>query len=165
MDEQTQLSNTRRMLERAACLYDGCGSVEREDFNIFSVLRAESDEVNLHSRFLAALLRHRKSRDAPLRNLEDFLRAVVEIDDFRLDGVEIERERHGIDILIRNPTSVEGADPGEQQLRSRPRSQRSHARGEGLVVDEILERDRGQGAETYSKPSRKNHRQVIRGRN
>ena len=102
-----QLSNTRRMLERAAGLYDRYGSVEREDFNIFSVLRAESDEVNLHSRFLAALLRHRKSRDAPLRNLEDFLRDVVDIDDFRLDGVEIERERHGIDILIRNPTSQE----------------------------------------------------------
>lgn len=102
-----QLSNTRRMLERAAGLYERHGSAESDGFNVFSVLRAESDEVNLHSRFLAALLRHRKSRDAPLRNLEDFLRSVVDIGDFRLDGVEIERERHGIDILIRNPTSRE----------------------------------------------------------
>ena len=102
-----QLSNTCRMLERAAGLYERYGSVEREDFNTFSVLRAETDEVNLHSRFLAALLRHRKSSDPILRNLEDFLRDVVDIGDFRLDGVEIERERHGIDILIRNPTSRE----------------------------------------------------------
>ena len=102
-----QLSNTRRMLERAAGLYERYGSAESEDFNIFSVLRAESDEVNLHSRFLAALLRHRKSRDAPLRNLEDFLRSFVDIDDFRLDGAEVEREHHGIDILIRNPDSRE----------------------------------------------------------
>ena len=107
MEERMQLSNTRRMLERAAGLYERYGSVEREDFNIFSVLRAETDEVNLHSRFLAALLRHRKSSDPILRNLEDFLRDVVDIGDFRLDGVEIERERHGIDILIRNPTSRE----------------------------------------------------------
>ena len=102
-----QLSNTRRMLERAAGLYERYGSVESEGFNIFSVLRAESDEVNLHSRFLAALLQHRKSRDAPLRNLEDFLQSVVDIDDFRLDGVEVKREHHGIDILIRNPASRE----------------------------------------------------------
>ena len=102
-----QLSNTRRMLERAAGLYERYGSAESEDFNIFSVLRAESDEVNLHSRFLAALLGHRKSRDASLRNLEDFLQSVVGIDNFRLDGVKIERERHGIDILIRNPDSRE----------------------------------------------------------
>ena len=107
MKDRMQSSNTRRVLERAAGLYERYGSVEWEDFNIFSVLRAESDEVNLHSRFLAALLRHRKSRDAPLRNLEDFLRSVVDIDNFRLDGVEIERERRGIDILIRNPTSKE----------------------------------------------------------
>ena len=102
-----QLSNTRRMLERAAGLYERYGSAEPEDFNIFSVVRTESDEVNLHSRFLVALLQHRKSREAPLRNLEDFLQSVVDIDDFRLDGVEIKREHHGIDILIRNPTSRE----------------------------------------------------------
>ena len=107
MENRMQLSNTRRMLERAAGLYERYGTIEWEDFNIFSVLRAESDEVNLHSRFLAALLRHRKLRDPTLRNLEDFLRDVVDIGDFRLDGVEIERERHGIDILIRNPTSRE----------------------------------------------------------
>ena len=102
-----QLSDTRRMLERAAGLYERYGSAEGEDFNIFSVLRAESDEVNLHSRFLAALLRHRKSSDPILRNLEDFLRCVVEIDDFRLDGTEVKREHHGIDVLICNPDSQE----------------------------------------------------------
>ena len=107
MKGRMQLSNTRRMLERAAGLYERYGSVEWEDFNIFSVLRAENDEVNLHSRFLAALLRHRRSRGAPLRSLEDFLRSVIDIDDFRLDGVEIELEHHGIDILIRNPASRE----------------------------------------------------------
>ena len=105
MEHRMQSSNTRRMLERAAGLYERYGSAESEDFNIFSVLRAESDEVNLHSRFLAALLRQRRSRGASLRNLEDFLQSVVDIDDFRLDGVEVERERHGIDILVFNDFS------------------------------------------------------------
>lgn len=51
-----QLEDARRLLARVAGLYERYGAKERKDFNIFSVLRAESDEVNLHSRFLAALL-------------------------------------------------------------------------------------------------------------
>ena len=100
-----QVDDARRLLARVAGLYERYGSSDEEDFNIFSVLRTASDEVNLHSRFLAALLRHRKSSDAPLRNLEDFLRDVVGIKDFRIDGAEIERERHNIDILISNASS------------------------------------------------------------
>ena len=96
--------SVRRLLERAALLYERHRAGDAETFNVFSVLRAESDEVKLHSRFLAALLRHRESRDPPLRNLEDFLRSVG-IDNFRLDGADVERERHGIDILICNASS------------------------------------------------------------
>ena len=58
--------------------------------------------MNLHSRFLAALLNHRKSRDEPRQNLKDFLRSVAGADNFEMDGAEVERERHNINILISN---------------------------------------------------------------
>ena len=93
------------MLERTALLYEKYESGNRATFNVFSVLRTESDEVNLHSRFLAALLDHRKSRDEPQQNLKDFLRSVARVDNFDLDGAEVEREHHNIDILILNRRS------------------------------------------------------------
>ena len=105
MEDQTQPESFRRLLERAALLYERHSAGRSENFNVFSVLRAESDEVNLHSRFLVALLVHRKLRDAPLRNLEDFLGSIVGVADFPLEGTEVEREYNDIDILIRNPSS------------------------------------------------------------
>ena len=100
-----QREGGQRLLERAMLLYERYGAGHSESFNVFSVLRSESDEVNLHSRFLRALLNHRKSRDAPLRNLEDFLRSVADIDHFCMDGAEVKREWHKIDILILNTSS------------------------------------------------------------
>ena len=52
-----QVVDARRLLARVAGVYERYGSSDEEDFNIFSVLRTASDEVNLHSRFLAAVLR------------------------------------------------------------------------------------------------------------
>lgn len=100
-----QCDNSHRLLERTALLYEKYEVGNRDTFNVFSVLRTESDEVNLHSRFLAALLDHRKSRDEPQQNLKDFLRSVARVNNFDLDGAEVEREHLNIDILILNRRS------------------------------------------------------------
>ena len=102
------------LLAEAARLYEKHEAGRRDTFNVFSVLRSESDEVNLHSRFLAALLDYRKSPDKPRRNLEDFLRSFV-YDDKRPvvvgdtprfePGMIVERESDNIDILIHDPHS------------------------------------------------------------
>ena len=62
----------RLLLEKAARLHDRYEAGRREPFNVFSVLRSEHDEVNLHSRFLAALLDHRQSPGQCRENLADF---------------------------------------------------------------------------------------------
>ena len=97
-----QIDATRSLFMRTAVLYERYGTTDPERFNVFSVLRAESDEVNLHSRFLAALLSCRNSRDTSLLNLDDFLRTVADIDDFPIDEAKVERERYKIDILVHN---------------------------------------------------------------
>ena len=76
--------NYRLLLEKAGRLYERHEAGRRETFNVFSVLRSEHDEVNLHSRFLAALLDYRKSHDGPRENLADFL-CSVGVRDFEQD--------------------------------------------------------------------------------
>ena len=71
-----------------------------EPFNIFSVLRSQGDEVNLHSRFLAALLDHRKPNEEKRSNLEAFVNSVAKVEGFDQHGVLVEREQFNIDILI-----------------------------------------------------------------
>ena len=103
-----QLEGHRRLLHRAEVLYErhGGGGPRGEDFNVFSVLRTESDEVNRHSRFLVALLRHRTSVGDRARNLEDFLSTVAGAGDLDIDGAQVEREYLNIDILIRDRSST-----------------------------------------------------------
>ena len=50
----------RLLLEKATRIHERHEAGRRKPFNVFSVLRSEHDEVNLHSRFLAALLDHRQ---------------------------------------------------------------------------------------------------------
>ena len=123
-----QVVNSRRLLERTALLSEKYGAREQDAFNIFSVLRTATDEVNLHSRFLAALLQHRKARDEPMQNLHDFLHSVADVDDFQMDDAEVLREHQNIDILIRNERSrnavvIENkirAEDQDRQLRDMP---------------------------------------------
>lgn len=75
------------------------------DFNIFSVLRADHDERNLHSRFLSAVLDQPKSRDDQTSNLSDFVQNVVRDSKFETGNAVVEREKFNIDILIRNVIS------------------------------------------------------------
>lgn len=133
-ESTTQIDSVRWLLRETAVRYERHGAGEPEGFNIFTVLRTESDEVNLHSRFLVALLCQRYPRTASLRNLEDFLRDVADVRDFSLSGEEVERERHHIDILIRNPSSRQ-AVVIENKIRA-PDQQRQLAR-----YAERMERD------------------------
>ena len=94
--------NYQLLLERAGRLYERHEAGRQEPFNVFSVLRSTSDEVNLHSRFLHALLDYRKSPDAERRNLMDFLHSVAGKENFKEEGIKVERERDNIDILITN---------------------------------------------------------------
>ena len=87
------------LLKQAARIYKMHEAGRKEPFNIFTVLRKASDEVNLHSRFLHALLDH-QAPDKRHLNLEHFLRK-IEVE-FKLDNARVRREYKNIDILISN---------------------------------------------------------------
>ena len=106
-------------------LYKRYEAGRRKPFNVFSVLRRESDEVNLHSRFLHALLDYRELPEAERENLKDFLQHAVE-KEFEDKGAIVERERDDIDILITNndtkqavviENKIESGDPPQQLQR------------------------------------------------
>ena len=87
---------------KAARLYKEHEAGRPKPFNVFSVLRLERDEVNLHSRFLHALLDYKKPAGENRENLADFLRHVG-LKDFEQRGIRVEKpERYRIDILITN---------------------------------------------------------------
>lgn len=93
-----------RLLKEAEVLYERHQAGRRDPFNVFTALRSPSDEVNLHSRFLHALLDHRKPGNEQRRaNLADFTKEFwPHKPGFVPDGAKVERERHNIDILITN---------------------------------------------------------------
>ena len=97
-----RLQACENLLSQAYLSYVRHEEGQREPFNLFTVLRSESDEVRLHSRFLAALLDHRKAPGEPRKNLKHFLKDIVGCSDFDLNGVMVERERDNIDILVSN---------------------------------------------------------------
>lgn len=101
-EDAGQVQAAEALLKDAALLYERHEAGRGTPFNVFTVLRSGSDEVNLHSRFLTALLDHRKAPDAPRANLEDFLENIAGCGDFGLTGVTVERERDNIDILVTN---------------------------------------------------------------
>ena len=106
-DERTQRENAALLLKDAAILYERYGAGRPEPFNVFSVLRKDKDEVNLHSRFLRALLDHRKPGEEKRANLHDFIKEIKKLaskplPNFAPDGAKVERERWHIDILITN---------------------------------------------------------------
>ena len=73
---------------------------------MFLVLRREHDEVNLHSKFLAALLDHRQSPGESRENLADFLHQ-LEIHKFDHDRATVHREWNNIDIVICDRSSMQ----------------------------------------------------------
>jgi len=116
-------ANYRLLLSEAARLYEKHETRRPDPFNVFSVLRRETDEVHLHSRFLHALLDYRSSPDNPRKNLADFLRSVIHINNFDPDRATVDRESDNIDILIRDPSSRQAVvienkiEAGDQPLQ------------------------------------------------
>lgn len=100
------IESFRLLLEKAARLHERHEAGRREPFNVFSVLRSEHDEVNLHSRFLAALLDHRQSPRQSRENLADFLHR-LDIGNFDHDGASVKREWNNIDILVCDRSSLQ----------------------------------------------------------
>ena len=94
------------LLEEARGLHDQHEARRREPFNVFSVLRSEYDEVNLHSRFLWALLDHQKPPGDSRENLADFLQRFG-ISGFDHDGARVDREWNNIDLLVRDQSSMQ----------------------------------------------------------
>ena len=107
MSDRHRLLMAQNLLKEAARLYEKHEAGRPEPFNVFSVLHSESDEVNLHSRFLHALLDYQKPEQEIRENLADFLQHVG-IKDFEQRNVKVERERYHIDILITNEDKKEG---------------------------------------------------------
>lgn len=70
-------------------------------FNLFTLLRSGSDEVRLHSRYLAFLLNPQGAHAAGSKLLRLFLDA-LNIEDFDCHDVTVEVEYRNVDILIRN---------------------------------------------------------------
>lgn len=70
-------------------------------FNLFTVLRRDSDEVYLHSRFLAYLLNPQASHGCGNALLKTLLQ-VLRIEDFDIETASVQAEFKGIDILVRN---------------------------------------------------------------
>ena len=115
----------RMLLTEAGRLYEKHEAGRPEPFNVFSVLRKETDEVHLHSRFLHALLDYPGSPDSRRENLADFLRT-FDKRDLNPDRATVERESGHVDILIRDSTSkkvvvienkIEAKDQPEQLRR------------------------------------------------
>ena len=101
----------QHLLKKAGRFRDQYHIPDGELFNVFTVLRSPADEVNLHSRFLHALLDHRKSRNSARDNLQDFIQTIstrIEgLDAHRFDpnNALVHREHDHIDILIEDYTS------------------------------------------------------------
>ncbi len=71
------------------------------DYNIFLTLRKDSDEVNLHSRFIHSLLDPNGKHNQGIIFLDLFMRS-CSLDEFKIDidNTKVTREDHNIDMLI-----------------------------------------------------------------
>jgi hypothetical protein len=83
--------------------------LQKEQFNVFTILRDESDEVKLHSRFISSLLSYKKKNE--YRYLNAFLQeidSVFEYDNFSLEvypSYDSKNEYKDIDILLIDRTT------------------------------------------------------------
>lgn len=98
----TETQNHRDLLHATEVLYVRWCANRVEPFNVFSVLRSANDEVNLHSRFLHAVLDRPDSTSGDRENLKAFLDEVCGVTDFSMEQARVEREADHIDLLIKN---------------------------------------------------------------
>ena len=87
-------------------LYDHLEADRREPFNVFKAIRKSEDEVNLHSRFLHALLSHRDG-EGRRPYLRKFLSSIEATAGFRWDAEDavVRREHRNIDLLVTHGNS------------------------------------------------------------
>ena len=114
------IDDYRKLMSKASRLYEKHEASRPEPFNVFSillsaispeyldalsVLRSEVHEVNFHSRFLQALLAHRRPPDGRRENLADFLRMpAARLSTLNPDQAVFDRES-GRGVLIRDPST------------------------------------------------------------
>jgi hypothetical protein len=99
-----RLTATEDLLRRVAQLnreHAATARDERRAFNVFAMLRAEDDEVNLHSRFLFELLNPQGTHGMGTAFLECFL-AQAGLEDFDVTTATVQRECQNMDIFIAN---------------------------------------------------------------
>lgn len=75
---------------------------KNESFNLFKVLRGSSDEVRLHSRFIAELLDPKGSHGLGIEFLSYFVSEILGQKNFDVESAFVQKEWNDIDILIRN---------------------------------------------------------------
>ena len=116
------------LLSRVSRLYERHQATrhDRAKFNLFTVLRNSRDEVNLHSRFLHALLDYQDPEVGKRQNLEDFVREVACVSAFQFEGATVGRESDNIDLLISNgqqavvvENKIDARDQDRQLIRYR----------------------------------------------
>ncbi|WP_086482012.1 PD-(D/E)XK nuclease family protein [Oceanospirillum sanctuarii] len=92
-----ELFNTFRLLREK---YEN-----KPEYNLFKVLRSESDEVRLHSRFLCHLLDPNQNHGLGTKTLYLFLKTLnIDLQESELTGAEVYPEYQNIDILIKTQT-------------------------------------------------------------
>ena len=126
------------LLTVAGRVYERHWANRPRTFNVFTVLRSASDEVNLHSRFLHAVLDHKDPASGRRENLEAFVEGVAKAPDFSLENASVERESGGIDLLI---SSGRGAIVIENKIWAGDQERQLER-----YRDELVERGYGPGA-------------------
>ncbi|QHC95673.1 hypothetical protein PspR84_13815 [Pseudomonas sp. R84] len=125
------------------------------DFNLFSVLRSASDEVRLHSRYLAFLLDPKATHNKGTALLNLLLKRLG-IQNFDSENAIVEVEYQNIDILVRNQSKqaviienkIYAGDQDEQLWRYH---QRMQAEGYGEIWTTYLTLDGSEPSEQSRK--------------
>ena len=118
------MDNINNLLKMVEILKEKSSNISKTniDFNIFRVLRQESDEVNLHSKFIIELLSNIPLYSEKFRKL--FLKNIGLDENYFTDNVKVKREYKNIDILLIEKdraviieNKIYAEDQGEQLAR------------------------------------------------
>ena len=95
-----KIVHLRNFLEKLDVIRKRYEDIEarKDQFNIFTAMFDESDEVNLHSQFIFSLLYFKTGNE--YRYLNAFLKCVDSSFEYNLNSLEIHKELHDIDILL-----------------------------------------------------------------
>lgn len=118
---KNQVKLIENLFDSVRTIQDTAPQEKRYDFNIFSILRRNDDEVNLHSRFIHEFLNPKGRHGQGDVFLRLFL-AQLDLSNFDSTQAYTRREYHNIDIFVANDDTaiiIENkihADGQEQQL-------------------------------------------------